>query len=395
MLPAEADRRGAERPSSLITLWMSGGMSQLETWDPHPGTPVGGSVKSIATTAPDIRISDLLPETAEQMHSCLLIRSLTSKEGDHERGTAFVRTGYRPDQTLRYPTLGAIVAHELHDEGAELPQHVSFAAGRILQEGGYLGSEWDAFRIFDPGRNPENLHSHTDAKRQSDRLRGLEVVSRAFDKHRSAATSATLHQYTLDRALRMMMSDQLRAFNLDDEPMRYTTAYGDTPFGRGCLVARRLIEAGVRSVDVSLAGFDTHAANHDGHTALCSVLDPALASLISDLRERDLLQSTVVLCISEFGRTPRINSAGGRDHWPHWFSCLAAGGGFRRGAVIGETPEIETTEKSPAPRGAVTIPQLMATVLHTMGIEAAKEIRTPIGRPVRLSDAEPVVELLS
>ena len=147
-----ASRRREERPKSLITLWMNGGMSQLETWDPHPGTPTGGEVKDISTSAKDMRISEMLPQLAEQMHLCTLIRSLTSKEGDHERGSAFVKTGYRPEPTLKYPTLGAIAAHELPDSKIEIPQHVALApSGFVTPEGGYLGNEWDAFRVFSPG----------------------------------------------------------------------------------------------------------------------------------------------------------------------------------------------------------------------------------------------------
>ena len=136
-----ANRRSTERPKSLITLWMNGGMSQLETWDPHPGTPTGGDTKDIATKIKDVRISDMLPQMAEQMQSCLLIRSLTSKEGDHERGQSFVKTGYRPDPTLKYPTLGAIAAHELPDQKIEIPQHIALASDRVVPEGGYLGNE--------------------------------------------------------------------------------------------------------------------------------------------------------------------------------------------------------------------------------------------------------------
>jgi hypothetical protein len=143
-----ASRRRTERPTSLVTLWMAGGMSQLETWDPHPGSPTGGEVKDISTTAKDIRISEMLPQIAEQMQSCMLIRSLTSKEGDHERGSAFVKTGYRPEPTLKYPTLGAIAAHELPDDRIEIPQYISLASDQVVPEGGYLGNEWDAFRVF-------------------------------------------------------------------------------------------------------------------------------------------------------------------------------------------------------------------------------------------------------
>jgi hypothetical protein len=399
-----ATRRRNERPTSLVTLWMAGGMSQLETWDPHPGSPTGGEVKDIATTAKDVRISEMLPQMAEQMQSCLLIRSLTSKEGDHERGSAFVKTGYRPEPTLKYPTLGAIAAHELPDDRIEIPQYISLASDQVVPEGGYLGNEWDAFRVFSPGVGMANLRSGVSRERDVDRLKSLSVVSRQFEQRRPFGTRRTLHQDTLDRALKMMSSEQLKALELESEPAAVRAAYGDTSFGRGCLVARRLVEVGVRSIEVNLSGFDTHISNHEGHRTQTQILDPAIATLIRELRERDLLESTIVLCISEFGRTPSINPAGGRDHWPNWFSCMLAGGGFREGTVIGATPsevprasssmQMSGKSQGPGPLDPISVPELYATIMAVMGIDPQKEVMTPIGRPMRFSDALPCPRLL-
>lgn len=373
-------------------------MSQLETWDPHPGTKSGGDVKDIETSTKNVRISELLPQMAVQLHSCMLIRSLTSKEGDHERGAAFVKTGYRPEPTLKYPTLGAIAAHELPDPKIEIPQHVALASSRIVPEGGYLGNQWNAFQVFQPGDGLSNLESRVNPERQADRLKGLSVVSQQFEQHRQFGAKRTLHQNTLDRALEMMSSEQLKAFELDTESAGVKAAYGDTSFGRGCLVARRLVEVGVRSIEVNLSGFDTHVSNHNGHVTQCKILDPAIATLIQELRERDLLESTVVLCISEFGRTPSINPAGGRDHWPNWFSCLIAGGGFRESTVIGATPdrmfEGKVDERLTLPAEPVLVPELYATIMATMGIDFRKEILTPIGRPIHFADALPAAYLL-
>ncbi len=399
MTARAAARRRDERPKSLITLWMSGGMSQLETWDPHPGTKSGGEVKDIATSNKDVRISELLPRIAEQLHSCMLIRSLTSKEGDHERGAAFVKTGYRPEPTLKYPTLGAIAAHELSNPDLEIPQYVTLAPDRNVPEAGYLGNQWDAFRVFQPGMGLSNLKSYVSPERQADRLKGLNVVSQQFEQRRPFGAKRTLHQNTLDRALEMMSSEQLKAFELETESASVRAAYGDTSFGRGCLVARRLIETGVRSIEVTLPGFDTHVSNHSGHVTQCRILDPAIATLIQELRERDLLDSTIVLCISEFGRTPSINPAAGRDHWPNWFSCLIAGGGFRENTVIGATPhDVFEGKKADGklilPAEPVLVPELYATIMATMGIDFHKEILTPIGRPIRFADALPSAYLL-
>ncbi|MFN8709830.1 MAG: DUF1501 domain-containing protein [Planctomyces sp.] len=392
---AEIEKRGTERRKSLILLWMNGGASQLETWDPHGDSAHGGTAGEISTTVPEIRISSLLPQMAEQMQSCLVIRSLTSKEGDHERGSAFVRTGYRMEPTIRYPTLGAIAAHQLPTTDIDVPPYISLMPDGSYSEGGYFGSEWDAFRVSDPGRNPGNLDPGVSQHRHQQRLKGLEIVSGTFRANRLIASDSTFHQSTLDRALRMMSSDQLTAFDLAREPASVRTSYGDSSFGRGCLLARRLVESGVRCVEVHLPGFDTHTANHEGHVTQCRILDPAMATLIRELRERDLLDSTIVLCLSEFGRTPQLNAAAGRDHWPQWFSGVIAGGSFRRGAVVGESPAAVPDSKNVTPVNPVTIPQLCATVLKDLGINSSEEIRTPIGRPIRLADSEPVTELLT
>ncbi len=396
LLPAmelrAAERRGDERLKSVIVLWMAGGPSQLETWDPHPGTSIGGPTKAISTTIPDLRIADLLPRMAERMHHLNVIRSLTSKEGDHERGTYMVKTGYRPDPTTEHPALGAILAHELNNSKLEIPAHISLGEGQWPARGGYLGAEYDAFRIFEPGSGMENVRRPVPEPRQERRLQNLEIVSRAFRSGRAPASKKTLHRETIDGALTMMASEQLKAFDLDAETAETKAKYGDSRFGRGCLVARRLVETGVRAVEVSLDGFDTHANNFEGHKTQAAQLDPAFAALVDDLIERDLLQSTVVLCIGEFGRTPRINPFDGRDHWPHAFSCVLGGGGLGSGVVIGQTA---TDAETKTPAEPVPVENLFATVLHLLGVEFEKELITPIGRPMKLSDGTPIAKLIA
>ncbi|MEO2032000.1 MAG: DUF1501 domain-containing protein [Planctomycetaceae bacterium] len=394
-----ADHRKAKRMKSVITLWMDGGMSQLESWDPHPNTPSSDDVRAIATTVDGLQISEFLPQMAEQMHRTTVIRSLTSEEGDHERGTFFVKTGYRLDPTLTYPALGAIAASQLPDPTVEIPQHICLGTNQFWPGGGYLGNQWDAFRVFDPGRSQANLKSAVNENRQRKRLSGLDVLNRTFDRGRPTAERDSLHQKTMQDALRMMSSEQLRAFELDDEPTLVQSRYGDSRFGRGCLVARRLVETGVRAVEVSLGGFDTHVSNLEGHRTQLEILDPAFATLLQDLSDRDLLESTVVLCIGEFGRTPQLNPAAGRDHWPHWFSCVVAGGGFRAGHVAGATPGLiprprRAGEPKPKPNDPVSVPQLYATILQTMGIPWDEEIMTPVGRPMRLTESDPLPSLL-
>lgn len=385
-----ANERGAERQKSLLVVWLAGGASQLETWDPHPDSATGGRVKGIKTTLGEALIADLYPQVAEQLGELNLIRSLTSKEGDHERGTTFMKTGYRPDPILTYPALSAIVTHELPTPNIEIPTHVSLGDGNMPARGGYLGDSLDAFRVYDPGRYLHNMKMHVADERRERRVASLDVLSKSFAQGRQVQADKTLHQLTVERALKMMSSEQLKAFELDEEPAAIKAAYGDSRFGRGCLVARRLIETGVRAVEITLGGWDSHANNHEGHVTQAALLDPAFATLIKDLKQRDLLQSTVVLCASEFGRTPSINPLEGRDHWPKWFSCLVGGGGLKKGLVIGETDPAGKAD----PKDPIQVQDLYATLLKMLGVEHSKEFITRIGRPIKFSDGTPLERLI-
>lgn len=393
-----AEARGVERRKSLITLWMAGGPSQLDTWDPHPESRHGGPVRAIPTSLKGLQIASLLPQMAERMHHLSVVRSLVSKEGDHQRGTYFVQTGYRPDPTVVHPSLGAILARSMPDPNVEVPMHVALATGDNFEapRGGYLGAEYDAFRIYNPGRNVQNMRSRVGEERQERRLDNLDVLSKTFRRGRGLQSEETQHQQVVERALAMMTSQQLAAFMLDDEPQETIQRYGDSRFGRGCLVARRLVEQGVRSIQVTLNGFDTHANNYEGHQVQAGLLDPAFAALIDDLASRDLLQSTIVLCIGEFGRTPQINGLEGRDHWPNGFSCVLGGGGLRSGLVIGGTdPEAQVADKNAPPHDPVTVQDLYATLLKGVGVDWTEEILTPIGRPIMLSDGSPLQAILT
>jgi uncharacterized protein (DUF1501 family) len=229
--------------------------------------------------------------------------------------------------------------------------------------------------------------------RLDQRLQDLSVVERAFHRGRPANLDATttLHQLTMARALKIMNSDQLAAFDVKQAPAAQRAAYGDTPFGRGCLAALRLIEAGVRCVEVTLGGWDTHVNNHQLQAGRVNILDPAFAALIRDLKDRGLFDSTIVLCGGEFGRTPKLNPLDGRDHWPYGFSVALAGGGLRAGHVIGATDPAGESEE---PEQPVTVQDLHATIQHALGIDHEKELITPVGRPLALSDGRVIRELL-
>jgi hypothetical protein len=378
------------RTRSLIMLWLGGGPSQLETFDPKPGTAIGGETKAIETRVKGIQFAEGLPQTAEQMQHIALVRSMVSKEGDHERGTHLMKTGYRPNTALTYPALGAICAAELPGDEVEIPRYISILSADRATRGGYLGEQYDAFRADDP-RNPlTDVTSHVDEPRRTRRIESLDAVEKAFARRYPAQSRRTMHRETVERAMKLMSSEQLKAFRVDEEPESLREAYGDTPFGRGCLAARRLVEVGVRCVEVALNGWDTHVNNFKGTADQNAVLDPALATLIRDLREHDLLDSTIVLATGEFGRTPQINPASGRDHWPTGFSIVLAGGGIRGGQAIGET----SPEGKPEPKDPVSVDDLYATVLSAMGIDPGKTYITSIGRPIKLSEGKPLRQLL-
>jgi hypothetical protein len=385
---AEAKPRGPAQ--SIILLWLQGGPSQLETFDPHPGTLIAAGTGAVDSAVKGVQLATGLERTALELGSIALVRSLVGKEGDHERGTYAMKTGFRPDPTVTHPSIGAICCHELPVAGTDIPRHVSILSSQWPARGGYLGAEFDAFRTGDPADPVPDTASHQPRDRDQQRLGHLDVVESAFARGRQGRVEGTMHRATVADARKMMSSEQLKAFDISKEPLALRRAYGETPFGRACLAARRLTEAGVRCVEVTLAGWDTHANNHAQHKELLAVLDPAFSALVRDLRERGQLERTVVVCGGEFGRTPRVNVAGGRDHWPNGFSLALAGGAIRGGQTIGETDP----EGKAAPMSPVSVGDLHATVLTAVGIDPAKLNQTPIGRTVRFSEGKPITGLL-
>lgn len=392
LLADEAERMPGHEPAqSLILLWLAGGPSQLETFDPQPGKSIAGGTQAIRTAVKGVQLAAGYERLAEQAPHFALVRSLVSKEGDHERGTYLVKTGYRPDPTVIHPSIGAICCHQLPVGATEIPRHISILPQQWPSVGGMLGKQFDAFKCDDPAAKTPDVTARVSDKRFHQRLEDLAVVERAFSRGRSQQVQATLHRATIESARKMMSSEQLQAFEIDREPLELRKAYGETPFGRGCLAARRLTEVGVRCVEVSLGGWDTHANNHEGHREQAKILDAALSALLEDLRSRDLLRKTIVLCGGEFGRTPQINRLGGRDHWPHGFSMLLAGGRIRGGTVLGAT-DPEGGRKVEAPR---QVADLHATVLSALGIDPDHEELAPVGRPIKFSEGQLIKELLS
>jgi uncharacterized protein (DUF1501 family) len=396
---AEESSRVPRHAQSLIMLWLQGGPSQLETFDPHPDESIGGDTKAIKTAAEGIDLADGLPLLAEQMESISLVRSVVGKEGDHERATYNVKNGYRPDPTLVHPSLGAIMCHKLSDK-VEIPRHVSIIPSQWPARGGYLGADYDAFKTFDPVGQIPDVTPRVSAQRADARLDDLQkVVEARFARGRlKDLDKKTLHSSSIAAARRMMSSEQLKAFDVSSAPQSLRDEFGNTPFGRSCLAAIQLIEVGVRCVEVTLDGWDTHADNHGLCKGQNAILDPAFASLVKHLKQRGLLEKTVVVCAGEFGRTPKINPLGGRDHWPHGFSIALAGGGIQGGRVIGETspkPKLDEKDRLADVADARNVEDIHATILQAVGIDHTEEVETPIGRPMALSKGTAIEELFA
>ena len=387
LLAVQAEK-GREPAKSIILLWMAGGPSQLETFDPHPDTRIAGGTRAIATASKEIQLAEGFGRLAEVMDHVSVVRSLVSKEGDHERGTYLMKTGYRPDPTVEHPSIGAICCHELPAGGTEIPRHVSILPAQWPSRGGFLGGEFDAFQMGDPSRPLPDVAARVPSNRDARRIADLDVVEKAFARGRRQRVAATLHRETLDRARTLMTSEQLKAFDLSNEPASVRAEYGDTPFGRACLAARRLTEVGVRCVEVTLDGWDSHVNNHEVHKKRTAELDPAFAALIRDLDRRGQLGRTVVLCGGEFGRTPHINKLGGRDHWPIGYSLAIAGGGLKGGIAVGKTD----SEGRKDPDRPASIADVHATVLTTLGLNPSKENVSPVGRPIKLSEGKAIGE---
>jgi uncharacterized protein (DUF1501 family) len=383
-----------QRKRSCILLWMNGGPSQMDTFDLKPGHPNGGPFHEIATAAPGVRISEHLPQLARHMGRAALVRSMSTREGDHTAGTNLLHTGYHPEAGIRFPTLGALVAKEHGSAETELPNFVSIGgAGGGVLGAGFLGpryaplvlGEGTAYQAnnYEAGLRVPNLRPAGDvtAEQAGARRALLGAMAQEFNAaHTGRPTEG--RQAAYDRAGRLMSHVAARAFNLDQEPARLRDRYGRNMFGQGCLLARRLVERGVPFVEVTLGGWDTHGQNFPAVERLSEVLDPAWATLMDDLRGRRLLDTTLIVWMGEFGRTPRINNGAGRDHFPNAWTAVLAGGGIRGGQVAGKTSRDGTTvEERPVPPA-----DLMTTICLALGIDPRKQNLSNVGRPIRIAD---------
>lgn len=383
---------------SCILLWMAGGPSHLDTFDLKPEAPdkVRGEFEPIKTTVPGLEISEHFPNFAKQMRHAAVLRGMSTVESDHQLASYHVHTGYQKRAGgVAFPSLGSIVSRELGKRDFPLPNFVCIGAGsRHAMRSGFLGPEYQPLDVTNPDRGTdflEPLTSQAEFQRQYDLLKRLD--SPFQEAYR--AESAQAHRSAIDRAVRLMNAEQKLAFDLSREPDNVRDRFGRGSFGQGCLMARRLVETGVRFVEVMSGdgvGWDTHRDNFPRTKTLSLEADRGMSSLIDDLKERGLLESTLVIWMGEFGRSPQITSGGGRNHWAKAWSSVLIGGGIRGGQVIGRTDQTasEVIERP------ISVVDFLATICKVLGIDYTRQNRAPgVERPIGIVDTSRQVTLLS
>lgn len=378
----------SKRRKSAILLWMGGGPASIDIWDLKPGAATGGPFRPISTTG-DLQISEHMPLMAQQMKHMAVVRSMSTREADHDRGRYYMQTGYVPNPSIEHPSYGAVVSHETIDQRPELeiPPFVSIGGGGVGP--GFLGMAWAPFSVNSNGQ-VRNLQMNMETDRLSQRMAALELVEKGFIAE-NRGSAASDHMKILQKTVNLMTSKQMDAFKVAKEDPAILERYGDNPFGRGCLMARRLVETGVPFIEVGNGGWDNHAGIHNtlSQTKLPE-LDKAMSALVEDLAQRGLLQDTVVMWMGEFGRTPRINGNAGRDHWARSWSVVVGGGGIQGGQAVGET-DADGTSVVTEP---YTSQDMMASVCHALGISLETTFTSLSGRPMKIANSGKVIKEL-
>ncbi len=372
---------------SVILMFMEGGPSQLETFDCKPGKKTAAPYKVLETDVPGFTPCEHLPNIAKSAKDLLLIKSMSSREGNHSRASYLMRTGYIPNPTLKHPSLGSIIAHEMGKPDTELPNFVKLRGSPF--SAGYLGVDYNPFVINKPGAKIENLDyaKGVDKERMDRRMKLVKEMEKDFAKdHGDEATEA--HKAMYEKARRLMDSPLRNKFYLEDEKPEVRKEYGEGQFADSCIIARRLVETGVPAIEIVLGGWDTHDDGFKRVADLCKQIDQPWAALIKDLKRRGLYDSTLIVWMGEFGRTPQVTPTEGRGHWPNNFCAVLGGGGTKTAQVIGETDETgmnrdmsgKSTLKDP-----VAPMDLYATMAAMMNWDTKKEYEAG-PRPVWLTD---------
>lgn len=382
---------------SCIVLFQAGGASQLDTFDPKPEavSDIRGSFKAIPTAVPGVRVSELLPRSAKALNKFSIIRSMHSDEAIHERARQYVFSGTKPRNEVLQPSYGSTLAKELGPKNG-LPPFVSIPMADLSAEAGFLGPTFDPFVSGEPTAEDFSVQDLTlpsgiNLSEARSRTGLLAALNREFKQVEQSPLIDSMDEF-YQKAFDLISSPAAKqAFDISAEPDKLRDAYGRTTIGQGALLARRLVEAGVRLASIFHWGYDTHVNNEPEHKRLVPEFDQAFAALLEDLEQRGLLETTLVLVIGDFGRTPKVNFSGGRDHWPGAFSVALAGAGIQGGAVIGET-DAHASEPISRP---VRIEDLGATVYEALGIDYRKNYHAN-GRPIAINkEGQPVKELWS
>ena len=387
-----------QQGKSMILLWMDGGPSQFDTFNPKPGADNQGPAAAINTNVPGVQFAEYWPRTARVMDKIALIRSMDSREAQHDRAIMLCRTGYPPSVAIRYPTFGSVVAMKREEVESELPSFIRIGRPRIATrdvDQGILGVRYASFKINEPGQLPPDVTPTVPNEVLGRRLE----LARQFDAEfsRTGQQAAVQHKSEVyERTSQFIQSPRLNVFDLSREPQRLREAYGMSSFGQGCLLARRLVEQGVSFIEVlstgsrNDAGWDTHNRGFRDVPPLCHEVDPAYSTLLLDLENRGLLENTLVVWMGEFGRTPRLKSDGGRDHHSHGWLAALSGGGVRTGQVIGATDANgnRVTERP------ISVQDLFFSFCRVLDIDPNDEYYTSDERPIHITeDGEVIREL--
>jgi hypothetical protein len=376
-LGARADSAGSAK--AVILLYMAGGPSHIDTWDPKPGRPTAGDLRAIPTSVAGIQIGQHFPRLAARMKDLALIRSLTSKEGNHDRARHLMHTGYPPQGGVDHPAFGSYVSESRARPG--MPGYVAIAGPG--EDSGFMSAVHSPFPVKNPTKPVRYLTpaKGLDEERFERRLGLWRGVEARFAASAGGAYARSQREVS-EQGISLMRSTGAAAFDLEGEPAKVRETYGQSEFAQGCLMARRLVEVGVPFVEVTLGGWDTHDDNFPRVKELGGTLDQGMSALLEDLSSRGLLSSTLVVWMGDFGRTPRINEKGGRDHYPACSSVVLAGGGIKGGQVIGSTDK-DGAEVRDRP---VTVQDVYRTVAHLLALNADKIRHAPSGRPIKTVD---------
>lgn len=372
---------------SAILLWMGGGPSTMDIWDLKSGAPTGGPFKPIATSG-DVQISEHMPLMSKQMHNMAIIRSMSTREADHMRGRYYMHTGYVPSPSIDHPSYGSVLSHQLRRESLDIPQFISVGGGSM--GAGFLGAKYNPFAVNSDGRI-RNLNMKID-ERFYQRAYALDAIETNFINQRRGSLAKD-HQSILRETFGVLTSSQMDALKVAGEPENVKERYGDNNFGKGCLMARRLVEAGVPFVEVNLGGWDNHQnifpTLRDNKLPM---LDQGMSALVEDLEQRGLLKDTAIIWMGEFSRTPRINQNAGRDHWARSWSVVVGGAGMNGGIAVGETNKDGTRVESEP----YSSQDVMASICRALGISLQTTFTSKSGRPMKIANSGKIItELFS